>query len=713
MKQGARGVAVALLALGACSRPSATEAGPAPASSAKAAAVSGDLTRMLQAELWRDPAPIGEDDLRAVATSRRLAAVRSLARIQDARSFEPLRRALADESPEIVSWAAFGVGELCREHEPEAVKRLALRAASLLSEGAGEGRDGALRNIAFALGRCATDEAERTLRSWLKLEAPLHAAAALGLGQVARRRQRLDDPTIAALLDAASQKLGSSALYPLESLPALGPAARERLFEVASAALDEPGPGRAFAARALAKAGAPAAAALARFIEAERTSDAERADAARALRALGQPAQEALARALARRARVLLDEKAWLTTQVGVVLTLLEGLDPKHGDRALLEELARLPLDGESPLVGRRKVMVRCRAAAVLANRASRSALLTACDPSPVAERRQGALAELTVLGRGPLTGARGARFRELARAADRVVREAALELLMTHDEVEGIAELLASALAAPEAGVRATAAQVLARYPARAQAPAQTPDAPAAPPTDPRVVQELTRQLGEVGKSQNIELSAWLLDAAAALELLGAKPALERACTSPNPTLRQHAEKGFASLGDRQHRCPSVPGKDVWQAGTLSDYRLELDTDVGPLSLTLHGRDSPFATVRFVELARARFFDGMPVHRVVPGFVVQLGDPDGDGFGGPDLPPLRCQVQSDPFELHDVGVALAGRDTGLSQLFVALRPAPHLAGEYSRIGRAEPGWERLVTGDRILGVRVLEVGAN
>jgi len=112
----------------------------------------------------------------------------------------------------------------------------------------------------------------------------------------------------------------------------------------------------------------------------------------------------------------------------------------------------------------------------------------------------------------------------------------------------------------------------------------------------------------------------------------------------------------------------------------------------------------------RVLELARAGFYDGMALQRVVPGFVVQLGDPDGDGFGGPDQPPLRCQLGPEPFEVGSVGVALAGRDTGGSQLFVALRRAPHLDGEYSLIGRAGPGWEKLSPGDRILKMRVVDV---
>lgn len=692
---------LACVLLAACSKaPSGAPAPGASGSAASAGAAPGNLKRLLQAELWRDPAALSDDDLLSADAERRLAAVRSLARIQDPRSFEALRKALSDEQPDIIAWAAFGVGELCREHETEAVKRLALRAASLLSEVENPASEQALGSIAFALGRCASDEAEHTLRSWLKLRAPLAAAATLGLGQVARRRQHLDDRSIAALLDSASQSQGGTALYPLESLPALSPAARERLLEVGGHALDNPGAGRAFAIRALVKAGAPAAKPLAQLLEADATPDAERADAARALAALGNGSQPELVRALQSRARALIDGQAWLTTQFGVVLTLLEGLEPKQGDPALLDELARLPLDGAAPPIARRKVMLRCRAAAVLADRASQSAALAECDPSPPGERRQGALAVVSVLGRGPLTHARGARFKELAASDDRVVREAALELLLTHDEVEDIPQLLAHALAAKEVGVRASAARVLSRYPSRAQQPA-----------DPRVVRELTRQLAEVGKSNAIELSSLLLDAAAALELLGAKPALERACASSNPTLRLHAERGLQQLGDRRHRCPPVAGKDIWQADARPDFRLEFSTDIGPLAITLWGNASPFAALRFVELARAHFFDGMPVHRVVPGFVVQLGDPDGDGFGGPDLPPLRCQVDSAPFERNSVGVALAGRDTGLSQFFVALRPAPHLAGEYTQIGRAEPGWERLAPGDRILEVRVLEAG--
>lgn len=705
-----RGVALCGLALG-CSKPSGPQASGLTSTSAPHEPSPRQLQGDWRAELRRDPAGIAEAELIAETSTTRTAATRALARIADDKSFDALAKALADEEPDVIGWAAFGVGQLCRGREADAVRRLALRAASLAVEPSSDARDGAIGSLALALGRCASDDAERTLRAWLKLSPTIAEHAMLGLGQVARSRKHLDDATIAALLDMAAQAPQSPALYAIESLPALGAAARTRLLEVGQKALEHAGAGRAFALRALAKAGSDAAAPLREFIQSEGATDAERADAARSLAALGSSAQSELATALQSRARALLDGKAWLTSQHGTVLTLLEGLEPKSGDPALLAELAGLSLEGEPPPVARRKIMLRCRAAAVLAGKASASAALLACDPSPPAEQREGALARLKVLGRGPLDKERGPRFQELARSRDRVVREAALELLMAHDEVQDIPAILAEALSAKEVGVRATAAKVLARYPSRAQTVTKNNDESAqAAPTDPRVVQALTGQLSEVGKTNNIELATLLLDAAAALELLGAKPALERACTSSNPTLRQHAERGFAALRERDHHCPNVATSDELPALPTTDLKLDFDTDVGPLELTLASSQSPFAVARFAELARSGFYDGMLVHRVVPGFVVQFGDPDGDGFGAPaDRPPLRCQLGFDRFEVGAVGVALAGRDTGSSQFFVTLRPTPHLAGEYSRAGLAGPGWEKLAAGDRILKVRVSE----
>ena len=89
--------------------------------------------------------------------------------------------------------------------------------------------------------------------------------------------------------------------------------------------------------------------------------------------------------------------------------------------------------------------------------------------------------------------------------------------------------------------------------------------------------------------------------------------------------------------------------------------------------------------------------------------FVVQFGDPGGDGFGGAGRRPLASETAPVPFPALGVGVALSGRDTGSSQLFVTLGRYPHLDGEYALVGTADPSWNAVAAGDVIRKVEVLE----
>ena len=133
----------------------------------------------------------------------------------------------------------------------------------------------------------------------------------------------------------------------------------------------------------------------------------------------------------------------------------------------------------------------------------------------------------------------------------------------------------------------------------------------------------------------------------------------------------------------------------------------MTFETDAGELTLKLDPELAPSAVTRVLALVEAGFYNGLVVHRVVPGFVAQFGDPSGDGYGGDDQPPLRCETSPVAFGPGAVGVALAGRDTGASQLFVTLGRYPHLDGDYAWLGEAGPGWDRIAAGDRILRVYV------
>jgi cyclophilin family peptidyl-prolyl cis-trans isomerase len=135
---------------------------------------------------------------------------------------------------------------------------------------------------------------------------------------------------------------------------------------------------------------------------------------------------------------------------------------------------------------------------------------------------------------------------------------------------------------------------------------------------------------------------------------------------------------------------------------------RVAFETDAGPLAVRFDPALAPVAATRFVALARSGFYTGVAVHRVVPGFVVQFGDRGGDGYGGSGRL-LRCETSPVPFEALDVGVALAGRDTGSSQIFVTLARVPHLDGEYAWVGRAEGNWDGVAEGDVVRGVHVQE----
>jgi cyclophilin family peptidyl-prolyl cis-trans isomerase/HEAT repeat protein len=142
--------------------------------------------------------------------------------------------------------------------------------------------------------------------------------------------------------------------------------------------------------------------------------------------------------------------------------------------------------------------------------------------------------------------------------------------------------------------------------------------------------------------------------------------------------------------------------------AGPGGVQTIVLDTDRGRIVIDLFGRDAPITVNAFLQLVDQRFFDGRPFHRVVPNFVVQSGDPRGDGWGGPGFS-LRDEINPNRYDRGTVGMALSGPDTGGSQFFITHSRQPHLDGTYPVIGRVISGMDvvDLITqGDRIQTIR-------
>lgn len=139
---------------------------------------------------------------------------------------------------------------------------------------------------------------------------------------------------------------------------------------------------------------------------------------------------------------------------------------------------------------------------------------------------------------------------------------------------------------------------------------------------------------------------------------------------------------------------------------------KAQLTTDKGTFTIDLFPEEAPMTVDNFVQLARKGYFNGLEVHRVVPNFVMQDGDPNGDGTGGPGHT-IRCEINMLMFERGTVGMALSGKDTGGSQWFVDHSPQPHLDGGYTVFGKVnEAGMavvDNIVRGDIIRTVRIIE----
>ena len=142
---------------------------------------------------------------------------------------------------------------------------------------------------------------------------------------------------------------------------------------------------------------------------------------------------------------------------------------------------------------------------------------------------------------------------------------------------------------------------------------------------------------------------------------------------------------------------APTRLAPEAYQAPTLVDPPVSLqafvDTDRGVIQIELAVLDAPLTIDNFVALVKRGFFKGLTFHRVVPDFVIQGGDPRGDGEGGPGYT-VRDELNERPYVRGTVGIALDWADTGGSQFFITHSPQPHLDAKYTVIGRVVNGMD-------------------
>jgi len=129
------------------------------------------------------------------------------------------------------------------------------------------------------------------------------------------------------------------------------------------------------------------------------------------------------------------------------------------------------------------------------------------------------------------------------------------------------------------------------------------------------------------------------------------------------------------------------------------------IETAKGTIEIELSVLDAPQTAQNFITLARKGYFEGLQIHRVVPNFVIQGGDPRGDGSGGPGYS-IRDELNDRPYVRGTVGMALSGPDTGGSQFFITHSPQPHLDAKYTVFGHVVSGMDVV---DRIQQLDVIQ----
>lgn len=184
--------------------------------------------------------------------------------------------------------------------------------------------------------------------------------------------------------------------------------------------------------------------------------------------------------------------------------------------------------------------------------------------------------------------------------------------------------------------------------------------------------------------------------------------------------------------LGAQAAQAPAGPGAAVpaSSAAAAAEYVARLpdglyavfETFKGRFAAFLYPEKTPLTVANFVGLAEGAFpadgrpfYDGLTFHRYVGGFVIQGGDPRGDGTGGPGY---RFPDEFDPsLRFSGAGVlamANSGPGTNGSQFFITLAATPHLNDKHTIFGRVALGMDvvqRLRAGDRMAGVYIVRKG--
>jgi len=644
---------------------------------------------MLQLEdqrILRDPAaiepPFPPPDLLRLLTDdeariRRRAAL-AVGRVGLQEGTTPLISLLADSDPEVRQMAAFALGLLkdgrasaalvaALGDESPMVKGSAAEALGLIGDASAADAIALTASQILQSGALADPASVETRR-----DTP---AAAFRLALSALVKLKAFAPLSSAVLDAGGQPLVqwwpvAFALQRLEDARAL-PA----LLTLAKST--DPST-RAFAVKGLGglkdRSAVPVLLPL--------VSGSDRASAIEAIRALGRIGDPAAAPTLI---KLIQAEKPDPTLRLEAVSVM-----GSFGGEAVFDALLDLLTDPSPPL---RAAVIRSLAQM---DPQSFLTILSGLDADPHSSVRAALASALGTLP--PEAGL--PRLRTMIQDSDQRVVPAVLAAL-TKLRAPEAATVLLDGLKADDPVVRAAAATALGEL------------------KPPGAVAALTEAYQKGVPDATYVARAAALAALAVYGPTDAIPVLTGALTDKDWAVRLRAAallKQFdpQSDADLQIRpAPSIFPPEIYRAARLVNPPVSpqayIEMDRGTIQLELAVLDAPLTVENFMTLARKGFFDGLTVHRVVPNFVIQAGDPRGDSEGGPGFT-IRDELNERPYLRGTLGMALDWADTGGSQFFITHSPQPHLDAAYTAFGHVVSGMEivdQIEQGDVIRRVRI------
>jgi cyclophilin family peptidyl-prolyl cis-trans isomerase/HEAT repeat protein len=646
--------------------------------------------------------------LDAPSPTVRAAAMLSVARIHSGELLPLLRRGLRDPSAPVRAAASFGIGAL-EDEAPDGVA--AELAAALAAEEDTETRAQMIRD----LGRLRSADGLPAVVASLRADSSEERAGGCrALGEYGLRNLPVPSSarTRAAALIGAEQPLSVRipCAFALARLPApTDPeAAQGELVALGLATGDADPDVRMYVYRALGNQPGVALDTLGRG-----TEDADWRPAAQAFRALALVARarergpavyaQALDAAFTRTAPELTGGNLQL------LLVALEAAGPMARSGPIFDVAARIHRELGSGVATRDRGLAHCAAADLVDRGRGWPSRIESCGLEQVTADERAKQSAAIIGGIEGADPQRAALLRRLFRRGSPQVQQAVMSAAPSVWQAD-TTDLVLTALRSRDAGVITAAAEALAAIARRAPTETQVPPPVAAE----RTVAALRAARRNLAPHELEAIVTWL-DAVEATDARDLGEVVGTLALHPNHAVRSKAR----TILRRWEREPPTgripPPENVIERDELLDGaerpRVRLITDRGEIVVELRPDVAPTTVARFLRLVRDGFYEGLTFHRVVPGFVVQGGDPRGDGYGGPPWS-QRCEDNRMPYTRGTVGMALAGRDTGGSQFFITHSAQPHLEGRYTAFGQVVDGLDvidLLQVGDHIRTAAVSE----